>query len=113
MLYTVRAKKSRSGSGSARQAMRRRGTFTAVTRLTSAINNYVTAWNTGAKPFAWTAGFTPRSANLADNDKTKESISDTRWGEFSGFRVNPGDEEKGRRLAAEASRLIRSVGVAP
>jgi hypothetical protein len=39
ILYAVWAKKSRSGSGFARQAMRRRSTFTAVTRLTSAINN--------------------------------------------------------------------------
>lgn len=37
-----------------RQAIRR-GTFTSVTRLTRAINDYVTAWNTNAKPFVWTA----------------------------------------------------------
>jgi transposase len=37
-----------------RQAIRR-GTFTSVTRLTEAINDYVTAWNTNAKPFIWTA----------------------------------------------------------
>lgn len=37
-----------------RQAIRR-GTFTSVTRLTRAISDYVTAWNTNAKPFTWTA----------------------------------------------------------
>ncbi|MDW5327131.1 hypothetical protein [Plantactinospora sp. KLBMP9567] len=37
-----------------RQAIRR-GTFTSVTRLTRAINDYVTAWNTDARPFVWTA----------------------------------------------------------
>ncbi|WP_307934160.1 IS630 family transposase [Salinispora arenicola] len=37
-----------------RQAIRR-GTFTSVTCLTRAITDYVTAWNTDAQPFVWTA----------------------------------------------------------
>jgi transposase len=37
-----------------RQAIRR-GTFTSVTALIRAINDYATAWNADAKPFTWTA----------------------------------------------------------
>jgi diadenosine tetraphosphate (Ap4A) HIT family hydrolase len=33
----------------------RRGTFASVKVLTAQIRNYITAWNTNPKPFAWTA----------------------------------------------------------
>ncbi len=33
----------------------RRGTFTSVTMLISQIRDYITHWNTTAKPFEWTA----------------------------------------------------------
>lgn len=68
-----------------RQAIRR-GTFTSVTRLTRAINDYVTAWNTNARPFAWTATpgdilakvrwvHTQVRKLLTNNDKQMNSIT--------------------------------------
>ncbi|WP_083802276.1 IS630 family transposase [Micromonospora sp. ATCC 39149] len=70
-----------------RQAIRR-GIFTSVTRLTRAINDYVTAWNTNAKPFVWpatpgeilarSAGSTPRSANSSPTTSERSQLRDTR-----------------------------------